>query len=158
MGLPLANSPADVVRYVLIALGLGTLPPANPVEGTWPISANQELNSPDGVVVIYDTTGNKDARSMIDGEVTEHPGIQIRVREDTDLAAQTQAELIKVAVDQQVAGYNVQILNGLTNVVHNFTVMNISRSGNPIQVGNESPTSRRRLYTINATVTVVQTS
>ena len=151
MSIPLANSPADAVRYLLIALGLGTLP-TNVPQGAWPINANQEPNDPDNVVTLYDTTGNKHARCMIDGEITEDPGIQIRVRGTDDPTAQVQSQLIKQAIDEQVAGYNVQI-NG-----HNFTIYAINRVSNPTQLGYESPTSRRRLYTINATVTIRQTS
>ena len=154
MSLPFANSPADVVHYLLIALGLGMLPvPGFAYTATsWPVNAGQEPDSPDNTITLYNTTGNKHARIMIDGETVEDPGIQIRIRGTDDPTASIQAELIKVAIDEKAIGYNVQIGG------HNFTVYAINRVGNPIQLGNESPTSRRRIYTINATVTLRQTT
>jgi hypothetical protein len=113
------------------------------------------LNDPDNTVTVYDTLGNKHARIMIDGQVVEDPGIQIRVRATDNPTAQTQAEIIKQAIDERATGYNVQIPD-LSNVLHNFTVYALNRSGNPIQLGKESPTSNRRIYTINATVTLRQ--
>ena len=73
----LLHSPADVLRYALIDLGVGTLPTDN---GDWPIQVAAQSDTPDETLTIYDTLGIDDGRHMGDGERFEHHGIQIRVR------------------------------------------------------------------------------
>ena len=154
MTTPLSNSPADVLRYALIALGLGILPVpgTNYTATSWPTSTGQELDSPDNTATTYDTTGIKDGRSMTDGDVVEHPGVQVRVRATDDPTAQTQAWILANAVDRLIIGTN------LTIGTHTYTIYAVSRKGNPARLSQETPTSRRPVWTFNVTVTLTQTS
>lgn len=71
------HSPSDILRYLLIDLSVGTLPTDNQ---NWPIYVANEPNKPDNCITIYDTIGTDDGRSMIDGDIWKHDGIQVRVR------------------------------------------------------------------------------
>lgn len=145
----LTHSPADIIRYLLIAKGAGTLLGAN---GSWPISAWQENDSPDNFITCYDTSGLKDGRVQNDGEVQEHPGVQIRVRSAIASDGNTKIRQIQDIVDKQVAYTTVVIASS------NYIVHAISRPGTILSLGKETPTSKRALFTLNILVTITQVS
>jgi len=73
----LENSPADVVRWLLVQLGAGSDPAANQ---PWPVHAAGEPSTPDEVITVYDTAWQDDGRGMPTGEKYYHYGLQVRVR------------------------------------------------------------------------------
>ena len=95
----LTHSPAEIVRNLLVNMGAGTLPAAG---GSWPISCDQRLDTPDNAITINDTDGRKDGRSMPTGEVFEHPGIQIEVRSGVRGTGFTKAKAIATLLDEEV--------------------------------------------------------
>ena len=152
----LYNSPADVIRWLLVQLGTNTITLASgqtiPIglvtdpttSQSWPCYASDEPDTPDNVVTIYDTQGRDDGRSMIDGERYEHHGIQIRVRAQSHVVGFLQARQIAVVLDQAV--FRV----GVTIAGHNFFVPCVSRTSGVIPLGRDTPNTKRRIFTINA--------
>jgi hypothetical protein len=145
----LDHSPADILRRVLIALGQGTAPTDNALDlSAWPIYAGGEPGSPDNVITLYDTPARQDGRSMIDGERQEHHGVQVRVRGATFPVGYAKARAIATAMDTAIYDLSVT-LDSSTYRVHS-----VSRQGDVISLGKESPQSKRSVFTVNAIFTV----
>lgn len=145
----LLHSPADVVRWLLIGLGVGTDPS---LSSAWPINADKEAATPDNVITIYDTAGRDDGRSMIDGELFYHYGLQVRVRAVDHVTGWPKADQIRVTMAQQVYG------NSVTIGTSTYRVHCIAKIGEVLRLGQEVGSSKRSLFTINATVALRQTS
>jgi Bacteriophage minor capsid protein len=157
----LSDSPADVVRWLLVHLGestimmpngqtipagLATDPNLDPQQ-PWPCYASDEPDGPDSVITVYDTQGRDDGRSMIDGERYEHHGIQIRVRAVTHREGYLKARQIAVAIDQAVINKYVAFGDGTGRA---YNIPCISRTSNVIPLGKDTPNTKRRIFTINA--------
>lgn len=141
------HPPAFVIMQYLIDQGLGT---ARSAGGSWPIHYGDEPDTPDNCITVYDSEGRTQGRAMTSGEVQELNGIQVRVR---------------CAPTQIVEGYKK-----CHNIVRNFDssvnrtyvpigsdtylIQAISRTSDVISLGTESPSSRRRIYTATALVSM----
>lgn len=136
------HSPAEILRSVLVTLGLGTDPSSN---GNWPIYVRNEPNKPDNCITIYDTLGTDDGRSMIDGEVWHHEGLQIRVRSADYPTGWEKARTIKVAIAQSIN------FTATTVDSSHYTIYCCAKIGDILPIGNEQ-TSKRELFTINCVV------
>jgi hypothetical protein len=143
----LTHSPADVIRRLLIALGVGTDPDAL---GEWPIFASGEPAVPDNCITLYDTAGAGGGRMMVNGELVSFDGIQARVRASTHPVGWKKADEIQTAFAMDVYNETV-VLESVT-----YRVFSISRIGDVLALGKESPTSKRSLFTVNATVAMEQ--
>lgn len=146
----LNHSPADIIRRLLVTLGKGVLPSAG-TTSNWPIGL-VESDKPDNCITVYDTAGYQDGRLMVDGEQQEHPGVQIRIRSATRDVGYAKANAIAEALDKSV--YD----NALTIGSDEYLVHSVSRTGTVIDLGDEVGISKRRLFTINAVVTLRKTS
>jgi hypothetical protein len=142
----LLHSPADIVRNLLVSLGLGTYPTDPP--GTWPIYATVEPSLPDNCITVFDTGSTSSGRIHTSGEQQEHHGIQIRIRSTTHIVGYPRARALAIAIDENIYQEVVAIEN-TTYLVHC-----INRVGDVISLGKEVPTTKRNLYTINAMVSV----
>lgn len=151
--LGLTFSPADIVRYLMVSLGLGTLPSGT---GAWPISVGLETNAPDNVITIYDTEGDNQGRTFDDGETQEAFGLQVRVRATDYPTGNYQARYLAREFDAIVAYSKVSIQSVVGTGTDEFVVYAISRKGNVISLGKE-PQTNRHLFTFNAVVTIQQT-
>ena len=136
-------SPADIVAQLMIDEGQATDPADR---NDWPVYVGTTPKKPDEVIAVFDTTGRKDGRSMIDGETFTHKGIQVSFRAGKKATCFSKAKGVKVWVDQAVYQDSV-VLDGLTDDVHC-----LSRTG-PLLYAGQDPESRRYLYTLNALVT-----
>jgi hypothetical protein len=146
MATSLAHSPADIIRYLLIAQGIGTLPTSN---GLWPIFATTEPPTPDNCITVYNTTPDGYTRVM-QGEVRPKYAFQVRVR----------------AVDDQTGWLKANSIRELFTAI-SYALVNISSSvyrvqaivgvGNILPIGKE-PTSRREIFTQNSQVILRQIS
>lgn len=143
----MTHSPADVVRQLLVDLGLGTEPSA---AGAWPVYATGEPASPDAVITVYDTAGTNDGRSMVSGELFGHAGVQVRVRAATHAAGWTKADTVQEALAEDVYQRTVHV-GAATYLVHS-----LNRIGDVLAIGKESPTSKRSVFTLNMVVSVKQ--
>lgn len=143
------HSPADIVRTLLIAKGVGTDPDsANPV---WPIFADREPTSPDNVITVYNTPGRYNGRVM-QGEVQGPEGIQVRIRAANSAKGWLKADEVHTMMAEGV------LRDIVTIGAARYLVQAISRIGDVLPLGKESPTSQRNIFTINAVVTVTQCS
>lgn len=132
----LQDSPAQIVRQLLIDLGGGS------DGGTWPIYATSEPSDPDNVITVYDTIGQDDGRAQIDGSVFYHYGLQVRVRAIDHPTGWAKA----IALRDLLA----TVYHNLTTVGSNkYEVWAISRLAQPLFIGKDVPRSKRTLFTIN---------
>lgn len=150
------HSPADVVRRLLVDLGLGSYP-AIPTS-SWPIYSSEEPQTPDNVITVFDTVGRRQGRMMIDGAVEEHHGFQIRVRSADDRTGAVKARTIADTIDKEVYRRWVTV-DSTTYQVHS-----LDRSSDVISLGRErgeggkdKKPSQRRIFTINGTAHIVKT-
>ena len=144
----LTHSPGDVIRHMLIDLGLGTLPSG---DSTWPIFCPSEPDSPDSVITVRTTGGRDGGRFQTDGERQGHPGIQIRVRSHRPDTGWEKANAVAVALDA-IANQTVPISD------NTYTVYAVTIKGNVIPIGPDSSKSERFLFAINATVSLRDTT
>lgn len=149
MSLVLNHSPAHIVSKLLIQLGLTTLPVTGTV-GVWPVHVSNEPNVPDNCVTIYDTVGQPDGRSMIDGELDQHFGFQVRVRSDNFPDGWAKAYAIQRALAELITNLVVHINDS------DYLVHCISKIGIIIHFGKEVPSNKRDLFTINALVSLAR--
>lgn len=143
----LMHSPADVCRWALIRVGVGTDPTASPL-GSWPIYASKEPDAPDNVITLYDTAGQDDGRSMVDGELQEHYGIQVRFRAQDEPTGRQKAEAVRKAMAESIYYTNLAV-GAYRYLVHCFGPI-----GNVIGLGEDLRSSKRRLFTVNAMVSL----
>jgi hypothetical protein len=143
MNLP--HTPADILRYALIASSGGSLPSVN---GVWPIYISNEPDLPDNCITIYDTAGKFQGRIQVTGEMVEYPGIQIRVRGIDHQTARTRALLIENILDTVFRRTLVTI--GLNT----YMVEAVTRTSQTIDAGKAVSQSKRHLFTLNAVLTL----
>lgn len=139
----MAESPAEVLRAWMISQGLGSTVGQSQ---TWPVYAFNRPDSPDEVIVIYNTSAMLDGRYMRSGEVVEHPGIQVYLRGVTDASAWSKGIAIQDALEQ--------LKNAAVTIGQNqYKLSAFSRTSSLTFIGQEEK-NKRRQYTINGTVTV----
>lgn len=139
--------PADIIRQLLIDLGLGA------AVGDWTTYVSFLPSDPEKALCVYDTVGRIDGRLMQTGEQIEHPGIQIRVRGADYVTTWEKAKAIALALDA-VNQNLVSISSDET-----YTINNVSRSGPVIPLGMEvEGTARHYHFTINAVLTITNES
>lgn len=143
----LSHSPADVVRYMMIDLSLGTIPTAG---GSWPINVSVEPDSPDNCITIYDTEGIQSGSEQVGGEVQEHHGFQVRVRSPTHAVGYAKARAIAQALDTLVAYETVTISS------NTYRVESVSRRGDVLVLGKDMSNTKRDLFTINYLVSITK--
>ncbi len=154
MAMTLSNSPAEIVRALLILLGLGTDPSpwSTGVGNPWPVIVEGEPNAPDNLLKVTDTVGHDDGRNMTEGEVNYHHGFQIKVRSSDHPTGYAKTDSIRTAIATAVGGTSVTV------GVHTYQVWCVAHIGPVLPIGKETPSSKRSLFTLNATLSVLQTS
>ena len=144
----LAHSPADIIRHLLIDLGVGVLPATPPtVPSEWSVYVSHEPDVPDNCITVFDTVGQDDGRSMVDGELFGHCGFQIRIRARTHGIGWLKADSIQLALSGVLRKY-------LTIDSIEYMIQAITQIGDVMPIGQEAATTRRRLFTLNATFPV----
>jgi hypothetical protein len=142
----LVHTHANIIRQLLTDAGLGILPS---VSGDWPVTHSNEADRPDNFLTVRGTTGQSDGRSMIDGELFEHRGWQIRVRSTNEDVGHTKANAIR----QYLSG----VLNQLVNIDGTqYVVQCFSRIGTILYIGKDTPNGKRTIHTLNGLITVRQ--
>ncbi len=141
----LTYSPAQVIARLLIDLGLGSDPET---AGAWPVSSSGEPAAPDNCITVYNTQGTDGGRAMVTGELLGNYGFQVRVRAKDTETGWTKADAIQTALAESVYQETVHV-GARTYLVHA-----VSRIGDVFEIGKEVPTSKRSVFTINATVTL----
>ena len=151
----LTHSPAQIIRDLLVDLGLGTLPSDG---GSWPIYNNNTPDSPDSVITITDTVGTSDGRTHTDGEAQEHPGFQVAVRNDSPQGGWEKMNAIRVALSETISRNELSITDNVGTGTSSYIVYAVSKLGGIFALGKDTPTSKRNLFTLNAVVALRQTS
>ena len=140
----LAFAPAAIVRQLLVDLGLGF----NPVGGDqatldWSCFYGQEPDRPDECITVFTTEGQDDGRSMMDGEIWHHYGIQIRLRARDERTGYAKLSGIRKTLSQGV--YRRQVTVG-PNV---FQIQCGAKFSSVLPLGKDISTSKRQLFTLN---------
>lgn len=158
----LDHSPEEIIRDLLVDLGLGVVPvyEKNPQAGQqpvytgqpWPVFAGGEPDKPDSAITVKGTTGVMLGRIQIDGSQSEDHGIQVLVRAAGAAVGIKKLNRICIALDKDVTRRTLTI-GGSDYLVHR-----INRTSGPLSLGRESPQSSRRLFTANMLVAVEQTN
>lgn len=134
------HSPADILRHALVNLGIGTLPDE---AGEWPISCSVELPSPDNTITTFDTEGLDQGVYQLTGEVVGPAGIQLQVRCSNENTGWRKANQIFNTLTKGI--YDVFVtIDSVTYLIHS-----VSTTSDILPLGPESPTSKRRLFTLN---------
>lgn len=144
----LLHSPADVVRWALINAGVGTDPD---LELECPIFTDKERESPDDVITVYTTTAKLQGRTQTDGEIQGQEGIQVRIRASDPKGGFTKADAVRDVLDK----LNYPVIQ-VDSSIYRFPAFN--RTTSVIPLGDESPTSKRKIFTINGTLALRQLS
>lgn len=143
----LTHSPADILRYLLISKGLGITPTPTPSNSVWPIYADNEPDGPDNCITVFNTTGKKNGRYQVTGQVHEFHGIQIRIRSSISTVGYTKSRAIAITLDENVLTESVNV-SGTVYCVQSFT-----RTSDVIPLGKEASTpSKRSIHVINGLV------
>lgn len=138
------HSAADVLRWLLILLGQGSDPS---LQDDWPVYVSDEPDLPDNAITTFDTSGTLDGRSMIDGDLWDHYGCQVRLRSATYVAGRDKAQDVRAALASAVN-------RTVTINTEHYTVQCLSQIGQVLSLGKDSPSGNRNLFTINALLTV----
>lgn len=141
----LNHSPADIVRWLLIDLNVGTDPN---LQDNWPFFCDGEGDTPDNAITAFNTSGIVQGEIQFNGEVQEHYGLQFRLRATKPTVAWPKINEVMRAIDQQVNN-NVITVEGTQ-----YYVECIARTGTVFALGKVD--GKRYVYTLNATVSLRQ--
>lgn len=154
----LTHSPAEVIQWLIVALDLGSDPdPANDaLVGDWPVYFDSEPSNPDNCLTVYDTTGQNDGRTMIDGELLQHYGIQVRIRATDARTGWTKAQGIRKTLSENDVQRTVHVVADGVDAV--YTLWNLARFGTVLRLGKDVSKTKRSLFTINFLASLRQES
>lgn len=132
----LTHSPADILRYIIVAHGWGILPPgsSNP---DWSVFVDKEPDRPDNCITLYNTSAKYNGR-VHSGEVQEQHGIQVRVRSALSNEGYTRARGVAIELDEQLSIESITI-GGSTYSVKSF---NRRTDVKPLGTDAQTPTKR----------------
>lgn len=135
----LSHTPSQIIRQLIIDLGLGSDGGAS-----WPVYAVQMPNTPDNCVGVIDRAGVGRGRFQVGGEVQEVYGVQIIVRAGDGQTAHVKADAIKSGLTQDVHldGVTVTDEEGYGTATQGYIVYNVSHRSGPFVIP-ESDTDRK---------------
>ncbi len=151
----LTDSPSDIVRKMLVDLGVSSEPtfdPGPPVRytgGPWPAFSGAEPQMPDNCITAYWTTDQDDGGDM-HGNLYFHYGVQLRFRGDARDALKAKAHAVQLAVFQ-VACVNRHVT--VTASGKSYTVV-AAIPGPILDLGMNAPNDKRFLMTCNLRVPI----
>lgn len=145
------HSEADIIRYVLVTLGLGNLP-SNPNAHTWPISVDQEPDQPDNAITVYNTSPQPQGRLQVSGLAVEHAGFMVQVRCTDSQAGKTKIREILAALTQDINRTTVTISNSRGTA--SYMIQAVTRRSGPNTLGRDHDNENRFLFTLNCTASI----
>lgn len=147
----LAHTPADVLAQWLSDNGHGTIESLGTTgPSDWPIVVGKLTADPDDAIAVSDQQGRDEGRDMVTGEVLGQHGIQILLRAMKQNEGQVKINSIFVAV-------SALLRSSVTIGASTYLIQCVDPVGFPIPLGTE-PGTRRDLFSLNATMSVRQTS
>lgn len=147
----LLHSPADVARWALVQAGAGTDPTLSTLQ-EWPIFTDRENDAVDDCITIYNTAGKVQGRTHNDGEMQLQHGVQVRIRSTDPKSGHTRSRFVAEIMDKTIYDAIVDIDTSQYRL-HAFT-----RTTDVIPLGKEVGSTKRNLFTINATISLRQLS
>ena len=138
----LPDSTADIIRWLLVNLGVGTNTSLNQA---WPLYVSNEPTMPDNVITFHDTQGRSDGRSQIDGEIFTHYGFQAMIRSKDHPTGWTKGDQLLYYLSRVVLNNSVQHPVSLVN----YHVVCVTHIGSVMSLGTDE-SSRRSLFSLNA--------
>lgn len=146
----LAHRPAEVIRQLLIDSGLGIAPTYPGVSADWSAYSPDLPDRPDRCISIRDVDNQMNGREMFTGRHEEFHGVQLVLRSvDPDSGHAKAAEVVTYLDSYSTLYDRLVTVGAVAYLVHSF-----DRSGGILYLGDESPSSRRSLFSINAMVTI----
>lgn len=134
----LDHFPADIIRQLLIDLGVGSEVGA----ADWPTFSQREPDSPDNVITVYDTMGRDLGRTNPDSVRSERYGIQVRVRGGDIDATGVRARTVAMVLDSVVR-------RPVTIDTTSYLVLSFVRTGPVLRLGIDAPSSGRWIFVVN---------
>lgn len=147
----LLHSPASIFQELLILLDLAERPlETSATDPDWTAYASDLPDTPEKVIVVYDTTAKGFGRDMSgNGYRTEHYGLQLLIRASTHPTSFQRVQQLAIALDEVVLNNVV----AMTNPTAVYYVKDAVRS--PVNnLGKDKPKSKRNLWTINLTTAI----
>jgi hypothetical protein len=151
------HSPARIVQRLLVVLGLGVQQVAGSTV-SWQVFAVNEPDVPDDALVVYDTAGIDQGRENLTGHRFEKYGLQILIRSATHDLGYAKSQYLAVALDEGIYDNEVTLVNPDGSGNSTYLIKAVHRTSPVYSIGAASPKSKRRLFTINATVKIYRTS
>ena len=148
MTVALTHSPADIVRQALVDAEYGVTP-TGATSDVWPIYCDSEPNKPDNCITVIDTTPRLQGRLQPTGETVEFPGIQVKIRAISHAVGWTKASAVS-------AGLDAIQLDTITISTSTYLLYAVNKISSAV-LGKEQE-SNRHVFTINAVISVRQTS
>lgn len=145
----LPHSPADVLRYAMVANGDVTDPTLGQ---SWPCYCSLEPPTPDNCITTFDTDGTSQGRFQISGDQMEKYGVQIRIRSNSHGAGWSKGNSLVLALDQDLRSIVVTV------GANSYCVQSVHRKTPLVELGKELGASKRHLWVINCTVTLSKIS
>jgi len=143
-----------IIRDILISNSIGVA--AATTGGTsgsssdWPIFIINTPDTPDNILTIFDTAGTKHGRLMFGGKTLMNPGIQVQVRSNSYLFGWQKSNAVLASLSEEVLNETV-VIGGNT-----YKVAAISITSGPLPLGKQPPESKRYLFTVNGTVSLIK--
>jgi hypothetical protein len=148
------HGPANVLRWLLIDLGVGTDPDDedDPQDRVWPVHNDSEPDNPDNCITVYQTEGQQDGQDPHSGSLWHHIGWQVRIRSKTREIGTRKANDILTAI---CGTYwrTITITSTVGTLSEDYRVETVTPSGLPLYIGQEQG-SNRHLHTINGFATI----
>jgi hypothetical protein len=151
------HSPAQIIQRLLVVLGLGVQQSAGSTV-SWQVFAVNEPDTPDDTIVVYDTAGVDQGRENLTGFRFEKFGIQLLIRSATHGAGYVKSQYLATSLDQGVYENSVTLTNPDGSGTSTYLIKAVHRTSPVYSIGADTPKSKRRLFTINATVNISRTS
>jgi hypothetical protein len=149
----LPDSPAQIIRRLLIDLGLGVVASyaADVYTGSpWPVFDAGEPDKPDNCLTVTDTLGIDIGQRHFDGRLVQFYGVQVRIRGTTHPVGWLKADAIRNTLAESVFKKIVHV------GANNYLVWSMARVGQVLSLGTNVPGDKRKLFTINATSAIEQ--
>lgn len=135
---PLDHFPADIIRQLLIDLGVSFDVTAT----DWPSFSQKEPDNPDNVITVFDTMGRDLGRTNPDMVRSERYGIQVRVRGGDVDATGVRARSVAMTLDSVVR-------RPVTIDTTSYLVLSFVRTGPVLRLGIDAPSSGRWIFVVN---------